>query len=101
MAGVECPVFDCPPRVVCTDRSYCGCTAECEPLVDLSTGCICPCYDPFNCTGEPCDCDCGGATYLGCASRGACAEPMINCGVCPVVLDYGGCPVCDPSCLAL
>ena len=59
-----------PPEPRCEGRSYCECAAdpECQPLVDLSTGCLCPCDEPFNCAGETCDCFCGGATYRGCTS---------------------------------
>jgi hypothetical protein len=79
----------------CGSRSYCACDGGCEPLVDLSTGCICVCDDPFNCSGTLCDCDCGGATYLGCAPRGQCADPTPNCGLgCNAVLGADGCPIC-------
>lgn len=79
----------------CASRSYCGCSGGCEPLVDLSTGCICGCDDPFNCTGEICDCDCGGATYLGCAPVGQCADTTPSCGPgCRATLAPDGCPVC-------
>jgi hypothetical protein len=86
-----------PSPTPCAGRAYCDCGAECEPLIDLSTGCICPCDDPFNCTGEMCDCACGGATYLGCAPTGQCALTELNCGSCDIVMT-DGCPSCDPSC---
>lgn len=95
-AGQVCPEVDCPAPGACAEREYCACNGECEPLVDLSTGCICPCDDPFNCTGEPCDCGCGGATYLGCAAAGACSDPMPSCGFgCHAELGADGCPVCS------
>lgn len=82
-------------ETTCAGRDYCDCTGSCEPLIDLSTGCICPCDDPFNCTGEPCDCGCGGATYLGCAALGRCAQTEVDCGPgCRASLDAAGCPVC-------
>lgn len=83
------------PSGPCEGRSYCDCVAGdgCEPLVDLSTGCICPCDEPFQCGGPPCDCACGGATYLGCAAAGACSPTEISCDPgCVVVL--AGCPSC-------
>jgi hypothetical protein len=71
---------------------------ECVPLIDLSTGCFCEYDDPFNCTGEPGACICGGATYLGCVTRGVCSQTMIDCGRCPLVYDDAGCPSCDSAC---
>lgn len=82
-----------PPPADCSGRSYCECDAGCEPLVDLSTGCICTCDDPFNCSGLMCDCDCGGATYLGCAPVGQCPEISVDCGDCEAVV-IDGCPSC-------
>lgn len=77
----------------CRGRDYCDCGAGCEPLIDLSTGCVCPCDDPFNCTGELCACACGGATYLGCANEGECPDTQVNCGPgCFAALDDAGCP---------
>ncbi len=87
-----------PPPTACSGRDYCDCGGGCEPLVDLTTGCICPCDDPFNCAGVPCDCDCGGATYLGCAPAGRCATPHLGCDPATerAVIGAGGCPVCVP-----
>lgn len=82
----------------CVGTEYCGCHMGCEPLIDLSTGCVCPCDEPFNCTGETCDCACGGAAYLGCAPAGACEVTEVHCELpCRAVL-VDGCPVCDPDC---
>lgn len=81
----------------CEGRSYCDCEASpgCEPLIDLSTGCVCPCDDPFNCTGTVCDCACGGAQYRGCAPAGLCAMTQVGCGPgCVAVPDGAGCLVC-------
>ncbi|MBW2461262.1 MAG: hypothetical protein JRH11_06420 [Deltaproteobacteria bacterium] len=87
-----------PPPTDCSGRSYCDCSSGCEPLVDLSTGCICQCNAPFNCSGETCDCICGGATYLGCAPVGQCETTQIDCGPGCDVVTVDGCPACDPSC---
>ncbi len=84
-----------PPPTDCESRSYCDCNAGCVPLVDLTTGCICPCNDPFNCTGETCDCVCGGATYLGCAPAGQCEETEVHCGSGCDLAMVDGCPTCD------
>lgn len=94
-AGVDVAhTASCETRA-CAGRDYCDCHGGCAPLVDLSTGCICPCDDPFNCSGETCACACGGATYLGCAPAGACADPMPNCGPgCHASLGADGCPIC-------
>lgn len=83
----------------CAGLDYCDCSGGCAPLVDLTLGgCICSCDDPFNCTGEICDCDCGGAEYLGCAARGACEATEVTCAPgCRATL-VDGCPACDPSC---
>lgn len=86
-----------PPPGPCEGRSYCDCTAAagCEPLIDLTPGCVCPCDEPFSCGGPPCDCACGGARYLGCAPAGACATPELDCGgpgCSALVAD--GCPLC-------
>ncbi len=87
-----------PPPTDCSERSYCDCSSGCEALVDLSTGCICECDAPFNCSGEMCDCACGGATYLGCAAVGQCDTARVDCGFgCDIVM-VDGCPTCDPSC---
>jgi len=83
-----------PPPTDCSGRSYCECNAGCVPLVDLSTGCICECDDPFNCSGEMCDCVCGGATYLDCAAAGQCEETQVDCGDCETVM-IAGCPTCE------
>lgn len=96
VSGSECPVFDCP-MPVCEGLSYCDCTAAtgCEPLVDLTPGCVCPCDDPFNCTGELCACACGGAEYRGCATQGQCAETELHCGFgCSAVRGPDGCLTC-------
>lgn len=93
VAGVD--VAHAGPCGACSGRDYCDCSGGCEPLIDLSTGCICPCDDPFNCTGELCACACGGATYLGCADVGRCAETEVHCGPgCSAILDSTGCPAC-------
>ncbi len=83
-----------PPVRPCEARSYCDCTGACVPLIDLTTGCVCPCDEPFLCGGPPCDCDCGGATYLGCASVGACATPELGCPAGQRALLRDGCPAC-------
>lgn len=85
-----------PTTTPCAGRSYCDCSASdgCEPLIDLTTGCVCPCDEPFVCGGPPCDCDCGGATYLGCASAGACTTPQISCPPGRHALVVSGCPDC-------
>jgi hypothetical protein len=49
----------------CESLDACGCfdRPDCKALSD---SCICPC--DYNCPGKPpCDCACGGGTYLGCA----------------------------------
>ncbi len=97
--GPSCPPDTEPdPMVPCSERDYCECTGECEPLVDLTTGCICPCDDPFNCSGVPCDCDCGGARYLGCAPVGSCAETEVSCDLATQrgAIAADGCPDCAP-----
>ena len=92
-AGVD--VAHAGACTTCSGRDYCECGGGCEPLIDLSTGCVCPCDDPFNCTGELCACACGGATYLGCADAGRCAETQVHCGPgCDAILDSAGCPAC-------
>ncbi len=80
----------------CEGLSYCDCSAapSCEPLIDLTPGCVCPCDDPFNCTGEICDCDCGGAQYRGCAPAGRCAETQVRCDPDCQALLIDGCPTC-------
>lgn len=82
------------PPVGCEGRSFCDCADGCEPLVDLTPGCICPCDDPFNCTGAICDCACGGAEYLGCGPAGACPTTELHCdpGCRAHLVD--GCPAC-------
>jgi len=40
------------PPTDCTERSYCDCSSGCEPLVDLSTGCICNCQAIAGHAGE-------------------------------------------------
>jgi hypothetical protein len=79
-SGPSCPDVTCPPPR-CEGLSYCDCAAfsECAPLIDLTPGCICPCDDPFNCTGELCDCACGGAQYRGCTEVGRCPETEVHC----------------------
>ena len=89
---------NCPPRVPadnCEGREYCSCGDGCEPLIDLTTGCVCQCNDPFNCSGEECTCFCGGATYLGCSDAGRCAETEVTCpeGMSAALVD--GCPACQ------
>ncbi|MBU0609947.1 MAG: hypothetical protein KKI08_18830 [Armatimonadetes bacterium] len=45
---------------------FCDCWAVngCEPV---GAGCLCHC--DYSCPGEPpCDCNCGGGDYLGCAA---------------------------------
>jgi hypothetical protein len=94
-AACGAPVALCVPAAPCEGRSYCDCTDGCAPLVDVTAGCVCPCDDPFNCTGELCDCACGGAEYLGCAPAGRCAETELRCPSrdCRAVLS-DGCPTC-------
>jgi len=97
--GPNCPLTGPPTGTPCGDRAYCDCVGECAPLIDLTTGCVCPCDDPFNCEGIPCDCDCGGATYLGCAAVGQCMETEIACDPASERgrISLGdGCPVCAP-----
>ncbi len=71
----------CGSPPTCAGLDYCDCAASsaCEPLIDLTPGCVCPCDDPFNCTGELCECDCGGAQYRGCGPAGRCAETQLRC----------------------
>jgi len=100
-SGSPCPDLLCPPppSTPCTGRSYCECvdgTEACEPLIDLFSGCICPCDEPFNCSGMDCVCDCGGARYLGCAPAGRCVQTELSCA-CPPAIDASGCPFC-PEC---
>jgi hypothetical protein len=80
----------------CSGRTFCDCTGGCEPLVDLSTGCLCDCEEPFNCDGIDCVCICGGATYLGCAPAGECEEPRPECQSGQATL-VDGCPVCSET----
>lgn len=80
--------------VHCEGRSYCDCTGTCAPLVDLSTGCICPCDEPFQCGGPPCDCDCGGATYLGCQFADRCPMTQVQCPPMQHAQLVDGCPIC-------
>lgn len=86
----------CAPTT-CAGRPYCDCVdvPGCEPLVDTTTGCVCPCDDPFNCTGEMCDCACGGAMYRDCAPVGRCPVTELSCGVdCSALLGSDGCLQC-------
>ena len=72
---------------------YCDCAVGCEPLIDTTTGCVCPGDDPFNRTGELCAC--GGARYLGCVDRGTCADTEIHCEAgCLGGVGTDGCPTC-------
>lgn len=82
------------PPMGCEGRSYCDCTEGCEPLVDLTHGCVCPCDEPFRCGGPPCDCICGGARYLGCAAAGACHPTEVTCGSDTLADLVSGCPEC-------
>ena len=82
------------PSGACAGRSYCDCTGDCVPLVDLTPGCICPCDDPFHCGGPACDCDCGGAHYLGCAIVGVCPSTEIQCAPGLHAEIISGCPTC-------
>lgn len=97
--GIECPVMPPPPPppLACEGRDYCDCNDGCEPLIDLSTGCVCECDDPFNCSGDFCDCACGGARYLGCVPAGQCAVTEIYCGTgsCAAAQVVDGCLLCD------
>lgn len=93
--------LECSPdngSSTCGERDYCDCGGPCEPLIDTSTGCFCECEEPFTCgrRADDCACICGGATYLGCAPRGDCAETSLDCGDCSVVF-VDGCPTCDIS----
>ncbi|MFK7989070.1 MAG: hypothetical protein AB8I08_23835 [Sandaracinaceae bacterium] len=90
---------ECETAEPCEGRDYCGCNEDsaCAPLVDLSTGCICECEEPFACmdTTPACLCACGGATYLGCAPAERCAETQITCGPgVTATLGPDGCPQC-------
>lgn len=81
----------------CEGLSYCACTATpgCAPLIDLTPGCVCPCDDPFNCTGELCECDCGGAQYRGCVAEGRCTETELRCDPgCEALRGADGCLAC-------
>jgi hypothetical protein len=83
-----------PTPAHCEGRDYCACGGECTPLIDLTTGCVCQCDEPFLCGGPACVCDCGGATYLGCAAASACASPEIRCTPPQRAQIVGGCPTC-------
>jgi hypothetical protein len=83
-----------PPIDPCEGRSYCDCNGECEPLIDLTHGCVCPCDEPFHCGGPACDCICGGAQYLGCAPIDACAETEVTCPSDTTGGLEDGCPTC-------
>ncbi|HEY8429736.1 MAG TPA: hypothetical protein VIL20_15235 [Sandaracinaceae bacterium] len=96
VSGDTCPEVDCPAPS-CDGLSYCDCVDDpaCEPLIDRSTGCVCPCDDPFNCTGEPCDCGCGGAQYRGCTEAGRCPVTELHCEApCTAQRGADGCLVC-------
>lgn len=96
--GIECPAMPPPPPPRrCEGLDFCNCFGDCEPLIDLTTGCLCPCEGPFNCTGELCSCACGGARYLGCVPVGQCASTEIGCGICPAIV-ADGCLACDDTC---
>lgn len=93
--GPPCPdAVDAGVPAPCEGRSYCDCNGECAPLIDLTPGCVCPCDDPFNCTGELCDCACGGAEYMGCAPAGLCGETEVSCSDPEGAALVDGCPVC-------
>ena len=93
--GPSCPDDPEPEPDPCRGRSYCDCTGGCEPLIDLTPGCICECDEPFNCSGETCACVCGGATYLGCAPAGECPEPRVTCSDPSGATLVDGCPACE------
>jgi hypothetical protein len=78
----------------CEGRDYCSCNGACTALIDLTQGCVCPCDEPFVCGGPPCDCDCGGAQYLGCAATGQCPVPQLRCEPGLHAQLVGGCPTC-------
>jgi hypothetical protein len=82
--------------VTCEGRDYCTCSGACAALIDLSPGCVCPCDEPFVCGGPPCDCDCGGAQYLGCALADRCPTPQVRCESPGRAHLVDGCPTCDP-----
>ena len=49
----------------CSENEFCDCWARTDCRA-VSIDCLCHC--DYECPGEPpCDCDCGGGTYLGCA----------------------------------
>lgn len=83
-----------PPPIECETREYCGCRSGCEPLIDTTSGCVCPCDEPFFCGGPTCDCDCGGARYLGCARAGVCPETEVSCEEDCIGVLIDGCPTC-------
>lgn len=78
----------------CRGRDYCDCTDGCEPLIDLTPGCLCRCEEPFNCSGDTCGCFCGGAEYLGCAPVDACEQTEVRCDDPDGATLVDGCPVC-------
>ena len=76
--GPVCVIFD----------EFCDCWAMqgCSPV---GAGCLCPC--DYTCPNEPpCDCECGGGDYLGCATAG-CPKLEFPPGS-TVAFDDDGCP---------
>jgi hypothetical protein len=88
------PWHSTPTPAHCEGRDYCGCNGSCVPLIDLSQGCLCTCDDAFRCGGPPCDCDCGGATYVGCQFADRCATTQLRCEPPQRVQLVDGCPIC-------
>lgn len=79
-----------PPSPACGGLDFCACshTDGCEVVYG---DCICSC--DYACFGEPpCDCDCGGGPYFGCAPS-TCPGPFNFSGDALVSFDAAGCPV--------
>lgn len=77
----------------CGGLDYCGCVAVggCEVVYG---GCICGC--DYTCPGDPpCDCDCGGGPYHGCAPA-TCSGPFAFDENAAVAFDAAGCPYALP-----
>ena len=77
------------PPADCGGLDFCACsaTAECKIVYG---GCICGC--DYQCPGEPpCECDCGGGPYQGCAPA-TCPGPFAVEERATVAFDAQGCP---------
>lgn len=73
----------------CGGLDFCACSALAECGI-VYGGCICGC--DYQCPGEPpCDCDCGGGPYHGCAPA-SCPGPFAFDEGAVVAFDAQGCP---------